>query len=167
MRTLVDALLSGLDDYTIDERGDVGSWIRIACIQGLTTISELFFGIAQSIPDFESYFPPQTFRAIAAGLLKQGVERLDNVRQTAGTCFTRLLKVPLPNISEADRWLLPSLPLLNELFLWVIWIDLENADGLLCCFLLGNLISRDGTMDPGYFLVLCAFWRWPNIASRY
>jgi len=27
---LLDALQDGLEDYTIDERGDVGSWIRMA-----------------------------------------------------------------------------------------------------------------------------------------
>ncbi|KAF8908871.1 TBCD protein [Gymnopilus junonius] len=117
VNSLVDALLGGLDDYTIDERGDVGSWVRIACMQGLTTVSELFFGIAQSIPDFESYFPPQKYWAIAAGLLKQGVERLDNVRQTAGSCFMRLLNESLPDVNGADQWSLPALPLLKQLFI--------------------------------------------------
>lgn len=116
MNALVDSLLGGLDDYTIDERGDVGSWVRIACIQGLTTVSELFFDIAESISDFEGYFPPQKYCSIAAGLLKQGVERLDNVRQTAGICFMRLLNAPLPKVNGADRWTLPALVLLKELF---------------------------------------------------
>ncbi|KDR82781.1 hypothetical protein GALMADRAFT_220773 [Galerina marginata CBS 339.88] len=116
LNALVDALLGGLDDYTIDERGDVGSWVRIACIQGLTTISEILFGVAESIPDFESYFSPQKYCSVAAGLLKQGVERLDNVRQTAGVCFMKLLNAPLPSVDGADRWRLPALSLLNELF---------------------------------------------------
>ncbi|KAF8955289.1 TBCD protein [Flammula alnicola] len=113
---LVAALLAGLEDYTIDERGDVGSWVRIVCIQGLTRISELLFRTAESIPDFERYLPPETYISIAAGLLKQGVERLDNVRQTAGVCFMTLLNTPLPLVDRADRWRLPALPLLRELF---------------------------------------------------
>ncbi|CAA7261518.1 unnamed protein product [Cyclocybe aegerita] len=113
---LFDALLGGLDDYTIDERGDVGSWVRIACIQGLTAISELMFRMAGSIPDFADYFPGDKYTAAVAGLLKQGVERLDNVRQEAGICLMRLLNNAPPRVDGADRWRLPGLSLLIELF---------------------------------------------------
>lgn len=116
LNILVDTLLGGLDDYTIDERGDVGSWVRMACIQGLTTVSELLFGVAESIPDFEKYFPPQKYHAVAAGLLKQGLERLDNVRQITGVCFVKLLNLSLPSVYGGDRWRLPATNLLNELF---------------------------------------------------
>jgi len=116
INSIVDALLGGLKDYTIDERGDVGSWVRIVSIQGLTEISLLFFSIASSIPEFESYFPPKKYVTIAAGILKQGVERLDNVRQTAGACFMKLTHAPLPPVGGEDRWRLPALPLLEELF---------------------------------------------------
>lgn len=117
VNSFLHALLAALDDYTIDERGDVGSWARIASIQGLTTISELLFRVAGSIPNFEEYLSPEKYCSIAAGLLKQGVERLDNVRQTAGVCFVTLLNTPLPSVVGADRWRLPALPLLQELFL--------------------------------------------------
>ena len=116
VNTLVDALLGGLDDYTIDERGDVGSWIRIVCIQGLTSTSELLFRDARSIPDFDSYFPPQKYHAAIAGILKQGVERLDNVRQQAGACFMKFLTLSLPSVNGGDRWRLPGLTLLHKLF---------------------------------------------------
>jgi hypothetical protein len=117
MNTLTDTLLTGLEDYTIDERGDVGSWARIACIQGLTTICELLFRISGTIPDFGSYLPPQKYRAVAAGLLKQGAERLDNVRQTAGASVLIMLKAPLPAVDEAEQWRMPASSLLEELFL--------------------------------------------------
>jgi len=116
VNAFLDALLAGLNDYTIDERGDVGSWVRIVCIEGLTEISLLFFSIAPSIPGFESYFPPERYLAIAAGILKQGVERLDNVRQMAGACFMKLLHSSLPQVGGGDRWRLPGLQLVEELF---------------------------------------------------
>ena len=117
MNNLFDALLGGLDDYTIDERGDVGSWIRIVCIQGLTSTSELLFRDACSIPDFDSYLPPRKYHTAVAGILKQGVERLDNVRQQAGACFMKILTLSLPSVNGGDRWRLPGLTLLRELFL--------------------------------------------------
>ena len=117
VNTLVDALLGGLDDYTIDERGDVGSWVRMVCIQGLTSISELLFRDSGLIPDFYSYFPPQKYHAAISGILKQGVERLDNVRQQAGACFMKILNLSIPSVSGGDRWRLPGLTLLHGLFL--------------------------------------------------
>lgn len=117
VNSFVNALLAGLEDYTIDERGDVGSWARIASVQGLTTISELLFQISNAIPNFENYFPAENYRLIAAGLLKQGVERLDNVRQTTGVCFVKLMHAPLPSATDAGRWRLPASSLLQELFL--------------------------------------------------
>ncbi|PPR01746.1 hypothetical protein CVT24_001566 [Panaeolus cyanescens] len=117
MNSLVDALLSGLTDYTIDERGDVGSWARLACVQGLAAISELLLGNADSITGFENYYSPDKHVLIAAGILKQGVERLDNVRLESGSCFTKLLRLPPPKIGGAERWRLPASSLLEELFL--------------------------------------------------
>lgn len=129
---MLDALINGLNDYSIDERGDVGSWIRVACIQGLTDIADLFFRVlglgSQSqgnnqviTAQLESYLPVEKFHAIVAGVLKQGVEKLDNVRQEAGVCFMKLISLALPDDNELDRWRLHGVKLLTELFpRWVI-----------------------------------------------
>jgi len=129
---LLDALINGLNDYTIDERGDVGSWIRVACIQGLTDIADLFFRVlvlgSQSqrsnqldTVKLETYLPVEKFHTIVAGVLKQGVEKLDNVRQEAGICFMKLLNLGLPGDNELDRWRLHGVKLLTEQFpRWVI-----------------------------------------------
>ena len=93
---LEDALLDGLTDYTSDERGDVGSWVRISCVKGLTSFSQTLFSRASSLPDLAGYLPPEKFDDAIAGVLKQGVERLDNVRQIAGESFLTLL--------ESRRW---------------------------------------------------------------
>jgi hypothetical protein len=116
VNSIYETLLGGLDDYSIDERGDVGSWIRIACIQGLTSFSELLISNAKSIPSFDTYFPPSNYHRAIAGILKQGVERLDNVRQEAGESFMRLLVLGLPALDNAISWEIPGLNLLKELF---------------------------------------------------
>jgi len=116
VNALHTALLHGLEDYSVDERGDVGSWIRLASVQGLTRFSELLISNAASIPDFGAYFPPLRYHQTIAGILKQGVERFDNVRQEAGECFMRLLGLPLPDIHNGQNWCMSSLPLLKELF---------------------------------------------------
>lgn len=114
--SLHSALLHGLEDYSVDERGDVGSWIRLACIQGLTRFAELLIPKAASIPDFGLYFPPARYQQTVAGILKQGVERFDNVRLEAGECFMRLINLALPDVHNGEDWRMPGLPLLKDLF---------------------------------------------------
>ena len=38
---VVSSLLSGLTDYYTDDRGDVGSWVRVAAMEGLTAFVPL------------------------------------------------------------------------------------------------------------------------------
>jgi hypothetical protein len=112
---LFDALLVGLDDYSTDERGDVGSWIRIACVQGLATFSEILLTMPAAADTLEEYLPATRFHVAAAGILKQGVERLDNVRQQAGEQFYRLLRIPLSGKPTMMPWRLKGETLLKDL----------------------------------------------------
>lgn len=114
---MIDALQAGLEDYSTDQRGDVGSWIRIACIKGLAEISELLIQNASNVPNFAGYFPPQRYHDALGGILKQGVERLDNVRHQAGQELLRLLRLPLPDATNATAWQVRGSDLLTELFL--------------------------------------------------
>lgn len=114
---MIDALQAGLEDYSTDQRGDVGSWIRIACIKGLAEFSDLLLQNAADIPNFASYFPPHKYHDAVGGILKQGVERLDNVRQQAGQEFLHLLRLPLPNTPESTAWRIHGFELMQGLFL--------------------------------------------------
>ncbi|KIJ62569.1 hypothetical protein HYDPIDRAFT_157330 [Hydnomerulius pinastri MD-312] len=117
IRELFDALDNGLDDYTTDERGDVGSWIRIACIQGLASIIERLFDISGGLSDLSSFLPPHRYHTVVGRILRQAVERLDNVRQISGECFLRILKHQLPAVEGAEEWRVKGEELMRELFL--------------------------------------------------
>ena len=116
MCAIFAAFLSGLDDYTISERGDVGSWVRIACVKGLGSSLQALIhnasvierSAAETLPHsqlgFSAYLPVHTFHDIIGGILKQGVERLDNVRRCAGEVFVSLLCLESPNINEGEKW---------------------------------------------------------------
>lgn len=112
MDTFFSELLNGLENYTIDERGDVGSWARIASIQGLTCISGLLIDAADAIPHADGYLPPQRYLTIVASILKQGVERLDNVRHEVGKNLIPLLRSSL----ASKLWSLPEFERLDQLF---------------------------------------------------
>lgn len=125
MNDILDAFIVGLDDYTMDERGDVGSWVRIACIQGTISIVQLLcqlFVLEQgnaSVAELTQFLPPPKFHAIVAGVLKQGMERLDNVRQEAGVAILKLINLPSNKDQGSDvlkNWRLHGISLLRELF---------------------------------------------------
>ncbi|GAA5936493.1 hypothetical protein JCM3775_000835 [Rhodotorula graminis] len=69
----LDTLLLGLTDYTTDQRGDVGSWVRTATVAALSALVRAGVVREQGVVD----------RAVA-GMAKLGVERLDGVREAAG-----------------------------------------------------------------------------------
>ena len=116
MTRCLDAFLEGLTDYTTDARGDVGSWIRVSCILGLSTFAQILFTHSKSLPDFMAYIPPGKYHAAVGGILKQGVERLDNVRQQTGAQFMELLRSPLPKVDGKERWKMFGSEMMNELF---------------------------------------------------
>ena len=79
-------MLAGLDDYTTDARGDVGSWIRMACLVGIRKLID-FLCSASNHPML-SWLNQETFDAICAGYCRQMVERIDAVRsQAAISCL--------------------------------------------------------------------------------
>ncbi len=86
-RTLTD----GLHDYTTDERGDVGSWIRISCIQAIGISTSRLF-VEPHLSRLEDWLPRPLYCVAVAGILKQGAERLDNVRQEAGIQILGMLQ---------------------------------------------------------------------------
>ncbi|KAI0072860.1 TBCD protein [Panus rudis PR-1116 ss-1] len=121
VRKILSSLQAGLEDYTIDERGDVGSWIRITCIKSLTDIAILFLTnpSASQLPNFVEYFPPDVYHEAIGGILKQGVERLDNVRQQAGIQIVRILKMSVPDVPgfDGDAYRVDGEELMRRLFL--------------------------------------------------
>ncbi|PWN32854.1 ARM repeat-containing protein [Meira miltonrushii] len=77
-------LLGGMEDYSNDARGDVGSWIRIACMQSFQRIIETL----TKYPCPERVYLSQSIcDAICAALAKQMTERIDSVRTEARKDF--------------------------------------------------------------------------------
>ena len=77
---MLESIIAGFDDYTNDQRGDVGSWVRLAAI---ASISNLFAAAFERLVEMDLLTQERLDRIVAA-LLKQGVERLDNVREASG-----------------------------------------------------------------------------------
>ena len=85
----VPSLLRCLEDYTIDNRGDVGSWVReaamgalVRCLAAARTVQ-----VAHGGPPVSGELTARVF----AGLLKQALEKIDRVRGAAGAHLAGLL----------------------------------------------------------------------------
>lgn len=79
------ALVNGLSDYSVDSRGDVGSWVREACMRGLGRLCPLLCRLPHGA------ISSSRTRDVVAGILQQCAERIDRVRTCAGGVIVELL----------------------------------------------------------------------------
>lgn len=92
---IVEALTTMLGDYSTDQRGDVGSWIRMASLVGLGRV----LTIAAS-NDPLHLVPQATFTYATSAIVKQAMEKLDAVREVATTTWEQLLACSADTIWE-------------------------------------------------------------------
>ena len=95
--TVFEAFFTGLEDYNVDRRGDVGSWARCESMKGLTTITCLVVDQA-STESLPRLFNSSLSVRLIGGLLKQFSEKLDTVRVEAGRCLQSLLTKSNPEV---------------------------------------------------------------------
>lgn len=81
--TICAAIHRGLNDYTIDERGDVGSLVRL---QSITCASDIF-----GIQSFQHY--AETLDILKADIYRLSLEKLDRVRLIAAQCRRQYLEL--------------------------------------------------------------------------
>ena len=74
--SIVEALQTCLDDYTNDQRGDIGSHLRIGAIEAVEII--LRYGLLSE---------EKSRRAVIARICRLAGERLDKVRIRAWRCM--------------------------------------------------------------------------------
>ncbi|KAJ3104846.1 hypothetical protein HDU97_008816 [Phlyctochytrium planicorne] len=83
-------LLRCVEDYSADQRGDVGSWVREACFRAWATILEAALnpksGQAQGWSLPQNYIP-----MVILKLIRQSVEKIDRVRESASQTLTGIL----------------------------------------------------------------------------
>mmetsp|Transcript_13155 Transcript_13155/g.22275 ORF Transcript_13155/g.22275 Transcript_13155/m.22275 type:complete len:155 (+) Transcript_13155:2781-3245(+) len=99
---VIGALTQAMEDYAVDRRGDVGSWVReeaMICLRRLvhdilaTKNSQLIGEIGADKPEF--------FEKMIGQYLQQLNEKIDRVREVAGRCLQFFFKFTLPLV-ETD-----------------------------------------------------------------
>lgn len=101
---LFESFIAGLDDYTTDQRGDVGSWLRMSSIRGAVSVIQLYLCVAQDLQPLDAWLPSKLYDDTTTGIFKQAAERLDNVRQVAVDGLVGLLQCETPQVDNPGRW---------------------------------------------------------------
>lgn len=85
LNKIYDSFLNGLKEYTLDNRGDIGAWMREASMTGLETVTFL-------LNTHKSNFLTETLvTKIITGIGQQAVEKIDRTRALAGKIFYNLI----------------------------------------------------------------------------
>ncbi|EME78339.1 uncharacterized protein MYCFIDRAFT_80764 [Pseudocercospora fijiensis CIRAD86] len=87
-------LRQGFNDYTIDERGDVGSLVRIQCIACFQKLSDHDTGL---IPAFRLTGPP-----LKHEIARLSLEKLDRVRLQAALCRDDLSSLAITDVASVS-----------------------------------------------------------------
>lgn len=104
------SLFKALDDYSVDNRGDVGSWVREAAMEGLETCTYILCikdsnGKAHGVESVSerpnndvadnnqvvSFFDANLATNVIGGIAKQAVEKMDKIREAAAKVLQRIL----------------------------------------------------------------------------
>jgi len=98
-RRAIEQFYRGFDDYAIDRRGDVGSWVREeSMVQIKKYIHQLLLSKNQKLITEIGADTAEFFEKFVAMNLQQLNEKIDRVRETAGKCLQEFFKFTLPLI---------------------------------------------------------------------
>ncbi|XP_067938122.1 tubulin-specific chaperone D-like [Watersipora subatra] len=82
---IYESYLLALQDYTIDNRGDAGAWVREAAIFAIQTLTVQLVGKAPQLLNKD------TVERVFQSIVQQACEKIDRTREVAGTAFAALL----------------------------------------------------------------------------
>lgn len=93
LKKIFECLLKALEEYTTDNRGDVGAWVREA------SMHVLHYLMVNCPSD---RLNQELVHEVLSGLTKQSVEKIDRIRAVAGKLFHNLIhhQPPLPHIQK-------------------------------------------------------------------
>ena len=87
LQLTLDAMFKALNDYQLDRRGDVGSWVREETMVSLTSFVQTIVAKGQTDPEVLAAIGADKaafYERYVDALLQQLVEKIDRVREVAG-----------------------------------------------------------------------------------
>lgn len=87
LQLVMDTLFNALNDYQLDRRGDVGSWVREETMTAMTSLVQMIVEKGQTNPELLAAVGADQaafYERYVGSLLQQLVEKIDRVREVAG-----------------------------------------------------------------------------------
>ncbi|XP_017047479.2 tubulin-specific chaperone D [Drosophila ficusphila] len=108
---VIECLLKALDEYTLDNRGDIGAWVREAAMTSL-------YEIVTQCP--REFLTAGHVHKIVSGFMQQAVEKIDRTRGLGGRLCCQLIhhQPSIPHIREHSK-LLEIFPADADSVLWL------------------------------------------------
>lgn len=125
---VMTSLFEALSDYSVDNRGDVGSWVREAAMEGLerctyilckrystvtigkplenVSVTELNESLQLRNDQTVSFFDADLSTKLVGAIAKQAVEKMDKLREAAAKVLQRILyhkTIFVPFIPHRER----------------------------------------------------------------
>ena len=124
LNKIFECLLKALEEYTIDNRGDIGAWVREASMSVLHQL------LVNCPPE---RLNPELVHKVMTGLAQQSVEKIDRTRGAAGKLFHSLIyhQPRIPHIQRHNDLL--------EIFpsdgVKILWLFADHTFPLFCSIL--------------------------------
>ncbi|KAM7476319.1 hypothetical protein LguiB_023562 [Lonicera macranthoides] len=89
---VMQSLFEALNDYSVDNRGDVGSWVREAAMDGLERCTYILCR-RDTVKNNQTHqlFDANLATDLVGGIVKQAVEKMDKLREIAAKVLQRIL----------------------------------------------------------------------------
>ncbi|KAH8317763.1 hypothetical protein KR074_009400 [Drosophila pseudoananassae] len=118
---VIDCLLKALDEYTLDNRGDIGAWVREAAMSSLYEI------VTECPPELLS---SEHVHNIVVGFMQQAVEKIDRTRGLGGRLACQLVhhQPRIPHIRAHEK----LLEIFPEDANTVLWLFADHTFPLFC-----------------------------------
>ncbi|CAM8906861.1 unnamed protein product [Rhodiola kirilowii] len=99
LNEVMTSLFKALDDYSVDNRGDVGSWVREAAMDGLERCTYILCSVdhvsntggAVETDKRLEFFDVHIATALIGGIAKQAMEKMDKLREVAAKVLQKIL----------------------------------------------------------------------------
>ncbi|KAI9499220.1 tubulin folding cofactor D C terminal-domain-containing protein [Zychaea mexicana] len=153
---LLNSLQLCLADYSTDQRGDVGSWVRSASMECLQCLLPLIARIDATSPPETCFLTTTGITRVIAALLKQSVERIDRVRDCAGTVlcdllYTKSTKNPvlldIPNREMLEKYITSDISWSSPADLYPVMTHILSAEPYRFELLTGLISSAGGLTE--------------------
>mgnify|MGYP000080638301 CR=1 FL=1 len=91
LNQIFGAILECFDDYTRNQKGDIGSVVRVGAMQGI-----------QKLARFLPKIPADMYKALLGRLLQQGAEKILRIREEVGRTLLEVRDNPRKDIEELN-----------------------------------------------------------------